>query len=134
MGRKALTNDILIILSVCFLYNRFKSRYSFRLFFGERNIKGMFKILEPLHNMMERGPQTLKETSFNQAYGRDLAEAQERCQRYKVSFMYSDFTRIAPTGTYIFSIFNLLLDQTANVTHVFHIIAIAWVQNFKLQL
>lgn len=56
-----------------------------RLYFGERNVKGMFKILEPLHVMMERGPQTLKETSFNQAYGRDLTEAHEWCQRYKVS-------------------------------------------------
>lgn len=57
----------------------------FRLFFGEQDIKGMFDVLEPLHAVMERGPQTLKETSFNQAYGRDLAEAQEWCQRYKVS-------------------------------------------------
>ncbi|KAF5280820.1 hypothetical protein FQR65_LT14927 [Abscondita terminalis] len=56
-----------------------------RLFFGEQDIKGMFDVLEPLHAVMERGPQTLKETSFNQAYGRDLAEAQEWCQRYKVS-------------------------------------------------
>ncbi|KAF5285925.1 hypothetical protein FQA39_LY04386 [Lamprigera yunnana] len=56
-----------------------------RLFFGEQDIKGMFDVLEPLHTVMERGPQTLKETSFNQAYGRDLAEAQEWCQRYKVS-------------------------------------------------
>ena len=37
-----------------------------RLYFGERNVKGMFATLEPLHTMMERGPQTLKETSFNQ--------------------------------------------------------------------
>jgi len=37
-----------------------------RLYFGERNVKGMFATLEPLHAMMERGPQTLKETSFNQ--------------------------------------------------------------------
>lgn len=37
-----------------------------RLYFGERNVKGMFAALEPLHQMMERGPQTLKETSFNQ--------------------------------------------------------------------
>lgn len=44
----------------------------------------MFDVLEPLHAIMERGPQTLKETSFNQAYGRDLAEAQDRCQRFKV--------------------------------------------------
>ena len=35
-----------------------------RLYFGERNVKGMFATLEPLHAMIERGPQTLKETSF----------------------------------------------------------------------
>lgn len=37
-----------------------------RLYFGERNVKGMFDTLEPLHAMLERGPQTHKETSFNQ--------------------------------------------------------------------
>lgn len=45
----------------------------------------MFKVLEPLHARLEKGPQTLKETSFNQQYGRDLHEAQEFCQRYKIS-------------------------------------------------
>lgn len=77
-----------------------------RLYFGERNVKGMFDVLEPLHAMLERGPQTLKETSFNQAYGRDLMEAQEWCQRHKVSgnvrdlnqawdFYYHVFRRIS---------------------------------------
>ncbi|XP_059477089.1 serine/threonine-protein kinase mTOR [Neocloeon triangulifer] len=56
-----------------------------RLYFGERNVKGMFEKLEPLHAMIQKGPQTLKETSFNQAYGRDLQDAQEWCGRYKVS-------------------------------------------------
>lgn len=56
-----------------------------RLYFGERNVEGMLNILEPLHTMMERGPQTLKEISFNQTYGRDLSEAYEWCQRYRVS-------------------------------------------------
>ncbi|KAG7166823.1 Serine/threonine-protein kinase mTOR-like [Homarus americanus] len=56
-----------------------------RLYFGERNESGMFRTLEPLHAMMERGPQTLKEMSFNQAYGRDLHEAQEWCRRYQRS-------------------------------------------------
>ena len=37
-----------------------------RLYFGERNVKGMFSVLDPLHQMMERGPQTLNETSFQQ--------------------------------------------------------------------
>ena len=40
-----------------------------RLYFGDRNVRGMFATLEPLHNMMERGPQTLKETSFTQVSG-----------------------------------------------------------------
>ena len=37
-----------------------------RLYFGDRNVKGMFETLEPLHQMLERGPQTLKEISFQQ--------------------------------------------------------------------
>lgn len=51
-----------------------------RLYFGERNVKGMFAVLEPLHAMMERGPQTLKETSFNQVRGREgtLTHSTER--------------------------------------------------------
>ncbi|CAD7080067.1 unnamed protein product [Hermetia illucens] len=64
-----------------------------RLYFGERNIKGMFDTLEPLHAMLERGPQTLKETSFNQAYGHDLTAAAEWCQQYKQSGNISDLDR-----------------------------------------
>ena len=45
-----------------------------RLYFGERNVKGMFAVLEPLHAMMERGPQTMKETSFNQVSCRGQAD------------------------------------------------------------
>lgn len=56
-----------------------------RLYFGERNVKGMLDTLEPLHAMLEKGPQTLKETSFMQTYGRDLGEAQEYCKKYKIS-------------------------------------------------
>ena len=37
-----------------------------RLYFSERNIQGMFAVLTPLHQMMERGPETLNETSFQQ--------------------------------------------------------------------
>lgn len=64
-----------------------------RLYFNERNIKGMFETLEPLHAMLERGPQTLKETSFNQAYGRDLTQALECCQHYKISLNIRDLNQ-----------------------------------------
>jgi FKBP12-rapamycin complex-associated protein len=53
-----------------------------RLFFGDQNVAGMLDILEPLHEMVEKGPETLREVSFMQAYGRDLAEAREWCRQY----------------------------------------------------
>ena len=56
-----------------------------RLYFGERNIPGMLAVLRPLHTTLERGPQTLKETSFVQAYGNDLGEAKRWCERYESS-------------------------------------------------
>ncbi|XP_035824600.1 serine/threonine-protein kinase mTOR isoform X2 [Aplysia californica] len=64
-----------------------------RLYFGDRNVRGMFATLEPLHNMIERGPQTLKETSFTQAYGRDLMEAQDWCRKYQRSGVVKDLTQ-----------------------------------------
>ncbi|KAL7268146.1 phosphatidylinositol kinase-related protein kinase tor1 [Rhizina undulata] len=54
-----------------------------RLYFGDHNIDMMFKTLEPLHELLERGPETLREISFHQAFGRDLREAKEWCTTYK---------------------------------------------------
>jgi serine/threonine-protein kinase mTOR len=64
-----------------------------RLYFGERNIKGMFDTLEPLHKMLDLGPQTLKETAFSQAYGRDLTEALKWCELYKKSLNIRDLNQ-----------------------------------------
>ncbi|GBP30109.1 hypothetical protein EVAR_94952_1 [Eumeta japonica] len=64
-----------------------------RLYFSERDVKAMFKTLEPLHAMLERGPQTLKEVSFHQTYGRDLAEAQDWCNRYNESGSLRDLNQ-----------------------------------------
>lgn len=52
-----------------------KKRPDFSL--EKKNIPGMLSILEPLHKMMERGPETIKEISFSQAFGRDLQEVQK---------------------------------------------------------
>ncbi|KAG5519205.1 hypothetical protein PMAC_002293 [Pneumocystis sp. 'macacae'] len=54
-----------------------------RLYFGDHNIEAMFNILEPLHEMLERGPETLREISFHQAFSRDLQEAREWCAKYR---------------------------------------------------
>lgn len=64
-----------------------------RLYFGERDIKGMFEVLAPLHGMLDRGPQTLKETSFNQAYGRELSDALEWCNNYRATLNPRDLTQ-----------------------------------------
>ncbi|CAI5743278.1 unnamed protein product [Hyaloperonospora brassicae] len=53
-----------------------------RLYFGEHNVDGMAEVLRPLHAMMERGPETLREASFHGAFGRDLREANEWLQRF----------------------------------------------------
>ncbi|EYE96697.1 phosphatidylinositol 3-kinase tor2 [Aspergillus ruber CBS 135680] len=53
-----------------------------RLYFGDHNVEGMFATLAPLHDMLDQGAETLREVSFAQAFGRDLAEAKQYCMLY----------------------------------------------------
>ncbi|KAL9484111.1 hypothetical protein ACSS6W_002900 [Trichoderma asperelloides] len=64
-----------------------------RLYFGDHNIEGMFAALEPLHEQLERGPETLREISFAQAFGRDLKEAQDWCHQYETSRDVNDLNQ-----------------------------------------
>lgn len=64
-----------------------------RLYFGEKNINGMLEILEPLHEMLERGPETLREISFHQSFGRDLLEAQDWTRKYRKSQNINDINQ-----------------------------------------
>ncbi|KAL9940634.1 hypothetical protein V8E36_000122 [Tilletia maclaganii] len=54
-----------------------------RLYFTDHNIDAMFATLQPLHDLLEKGAETLKEQSFAQLYGRDLTDAWECALRYK---------------------------------------------------
>ncbi|KAI0091642.1 phosphatidylinositol 3-kinase [Irpex rosettiformis] len=54
-----------------------------RLYFTDHNPDGMIAHLEPLHELLEKGPRTARETSFAQVFGRDLHEAHEACKRYR---------------------------------------------------
>ncbi|XP_057977812.1 serine/threonine-protein kinase TOR isoform X2 [Malania oleifera] len=60
-----------------------------RLYFGEHNIEGMLKVLEPLHVMIEEGAMTndttIKEKAFIQAYRNELLDAYECCMKYKIT-------------------------------------------------
>ncbi|KAF2280167.1 phosphatidylinositol 3-kinase tor2 [Westerdykella ornata] len=56
-----------------------------RLYFGDRDIEGMFATLAPLHAMLDKGPETLREISFIQSFGRELQEARDWCNTYRTS-------------------------------------------------
>ncbi|KAI0021739.1 FAT-domain-containing protein [Xylariomycetidae sp. FL0641] len=64
-----------------------------REWFGNHNIQGMFALLSPLHEQLERGPETLREISFAQTFGRDLTEAREWCKQYESSHDISDINQ-----------------------------------------
>ncbi|GAW17652.1 hypothetical protein ANO14919_071120 [Xylariales sp. No.14919] len=61
-----------------------------RLWFSDHNPDGMFATLNPLHEQLERGPETLREISFAQTFGRDLTEAREWCRQYEQSHDITD--------------------------------------------
>ncbi len=64
-----------------------------RLYFSDNNIDGMLTALEPLHEFLERGPETLREISFTQTFGRDLTEAREWCRQYELSRDIADINQ-----------------------------------------
>ena len=53
-----------------------------RHWFGIKNAEGMYAALHPLHQAMEKGPQTARELNFHQLYSRELQEAFEWLKKY----------------------------------------------------
>ncbi|KAJ3083694.1 phosphatidylinositol kinase- protein kinase tor1, partial [Quaeritorhiza haematococci] len=82
-----------------------------RLYFGDHNVEGMFATLEPLHQMLERGPETLREISFNQAFGRDLQEALDWCKKYKRTLNQNDLNQAWDLYYIVFRKINRQLPQ-----------------------
>ncbi|KNC98625.1 uncharacterized protein SPPG_06307 [Spizellomyces punctatus DAOM BR117] len=82
-----------------------------RLYFGDHNVEGMFTTLEPLHHMLERGPETLREISFNQAFGRDLQEALDWCKRFKRTQNVNDINQAWDLYYLVFRRINKQLPQ-----------------------
>lgn len=60
-----------------------------RLWFGEQNVSGMLDLLLPLHENLERGAETKRETDFLQSFGDELAQAHAHVK---------DYIRIATAG------------------------------------
>ena len=46
-----------------------------RLYFGEKDLNSMLQCILPMHEMIDRGPETSYEKSFMELYGRELLEA-----------------------------------------------------------
>jgi serine/threonine-protein kinase mTOR len=53
----------------------------------------MLSTLAPLHETLDRGPETLREISFHQAFGRDLVEARACCTSYRTTNDLSDLNQ-----------------------------------------
>ncbi|XP_078489638.1 serine/threonine-protein kinase mTOR-like [Ciona intestinalis] len=86
-----------------------------RLYFGERDVRSMLATLQPLHALLERGPQTLKEISFNQAYGRDLQEAQDWCRKFTQSSNIKDLNQAWDLYYHVFRRISKQLPQLTTI-------------------
>nr|KAJ3421473.1 phosphatidylinositol kinase- protein kinase tor1 [Polyrhizophydium stewartii] len=82
-----------------------------RQYFAEQNIDGMLDTLEPLHQMFERGPETVREVAFMQAFGRDLAEAYEWCKKYRRTLNSDDINQAWDLYYQVFRKITKLLPQ-----------------------
>ena len=91
-----------------------------RLYFGERNVDGMFDTLAPLHRMLDVGPETTKEIAFHQGFARDLQEAREWCRKYSRSGKVNDLNQAWDLYYHVFRRINKQLPQimTLELQHV----------------
>uniref|UniRef100_A0A7S1TEY1 Serine/threonine-protein kinase TOR n=1 Tax=Compsopogon caeruleus TaxID=31354 RepID=A0A7S1TEY1_9RHOD len=86
-----------------------------RLHFGEKNTVGMLTVLEPLHRMMEAGPETLREKAFHRDFANDLSEAYELCNRFKANGHEEDINRAWDLYYHVFSRVNKQLPQLTSL-------------------
>ena len=94
-----------------------------RLYFGEQNVEGMFAVLAPLHHILERtGAETLQEMSFVQAYGRELREARDYCEKFKDSGREEDLNQAWDLYYHVFKRINKQLPTltTLELRYVSH--------------
>jgi phosphatidylinositol kinase/protein kinase (PI-3 family) len=61
-----------------------------RLWFGQRNADEMLAVMQPLHEMMDKGAETLREIAFVHRFGRDLHHARKWSDRFRKTRNESD--------------------------------------------
>lgn len=84
-----------------------------RLYFGDKNVKAMLEMLEPLHKHLENGPTTLKEMSFKNAFGKDLQLAQNYCLKFRTT---GDVKHVTQAWEFYYHVFKKISKQLPNLT------------------
>ncbi|EGV64899.1 FAT-domain-containing protein [Yamadazyma tenuis ATCC 10573] len=84
-----------------------------RLFFGDHNTEKMFEVLEPLHLMLQKGPETMRETSFVNAFGRELADAYEWILNYRKT---KDITNLNQAWDIYYNVFRRIGKSLPSLT------------------
>lgn len=79
-----------------------------RLFFGEHNTEKMYEVLEPLHRMIQTGPQTIREALFASAFSRELADAYEWVLNYRRT---KDISNLNQAWDVYYSVFRRISKQ-----------------------
>lgn len=86
-----------------------------RQWFRQRDVDGMFAALAPLHEILNKGPQTAKEVAFTQAYGRELKEALDLCRKYSMSGNERDLNQAWDLYCIVFRKINKILPQITDM-------------------
>eukprot|EP00842_Homolaphlyctis_polyrhiza_P006138 jgi/Hompol1/6525/HPOL_002279-RA len=86
-----------------------------RVYFSVQDVDAMLETLEPLHLMLERGPETVREVAFIQGFGRDLAEAYDWCKRYKQTLNIDDINQAWALYYNVFRRISKLLPQLVTI-------------------
>ena len=73
----------------------------------------MLATLEPLHAMLRRGPETMREAAFQQAFGAELDKAHERCENYR---QLDDRAELHAAWDIYYNVFRRISKQIAKLT------------------
>lgn len=114
VSQALLVSDELIRVSILWLELWHESlEEASRLYFGDKNVQAMLEMLEPLHKHLERGPTTLKEMSFKNAFGNDLKLAQNYCQKFLAT---GDVKHVTQAWEFYYHVFKKISKQLPNLT------------------
>lgn len=82
-----------------------------RLYFGQHDVEGMMQVIEPLYRTMRKGPETLREVSFHQAFWREIDEAYQHLMRFKQYGKEADINQAWDLFYHVFRRINKQLPQ-----------------------